>query len=292
MVRPLSANEVDPYPLGDSLTPATTHVSRELESVCRTLASQTRLRLGSDCAVIVRPPFVLAGDLSEVELQRWYRRTILPATRAMQNEYFTHAPTAPLQLLLFRSADSYNAYSGKLFGDRHVSVYGYYKPQQRAAIVNIATGSGSLVHELTHALMASDFPQAPPWLQEGLASLHEQAGFSLEGNQWMLRGRLNWRLARLQNSIANGKLTPIEGLLTAETLRDANESLNYARARYLCLYLQERGQLANFYAGFREQAASDPTGRETLKEVLGLTDFDSLNRDFALWVARLSPKDR
>ena len=40
----------------------------------------------------------------------------------------------------------------------------------------LATGGGTLSHELTHALMEADFPNAPGWISEGLASLHEQLG--------------------------------------------------------------------------------------------------------------------
>jgi len=39
---------------------------------------------------------------------------------------------------------------------------------------------------------------------------------------------------------------------------------NYARARYLCYYLQEHDLLRKFYRRFRANVASDPTGYNTL----------------------------
>ena len=42
--------------------------------------------------------------------------------------------------------------------------------------MNIGTGGGTLVHELTHSLIAFDFPHVPDWFNEGLASLPSDAG--------------------------------------------------------------------------------------------------------------------
>jgi hypothetical protein len=44
---------------------------------------------------------------------------------------------------------------------------------------------------------------------------------------------------------------------------------NYAQARYLLYYLQEKGLLVKFYQEFRRSAKDDPTGYATLCKVLG-----------------------
>ncbi len=80
-------------------------------------------------------------------------------------------------MLVFNGEESYNRYCNALFGDSGISVYGYYKPQLRTLALNLATGGGTLTHELTHALVDFDFPEVPAWFNEGLASLHEQCRF-------------------------------------------------------------------------------------------------------------------
>ena len=70
---------------------------------------------------------MLAGDLDTEELDAWHRETIAPAMRAMSAN-FGHAPSEPITVLLLAGESSYNHYAEKLFGDRAVSIYGYYKP--------------------------------------------------------------------------------------------------------------------------------------------------------------------
>ncbi len=71
---------------------------------------------------------------------------------------------------LFTDEKPYAEHSLRIYGDKDVSVYGYYKPDKRVLVMNIGTGGGTLVHELTHALAAFDFPGQPDWFNEGLAS--------------------------------------------------------------------------------------------------------------------------
>jgi len=46
-------------------------------------------------------------------------------------------------------------------------------------------------------------------------------------------------------------------------------STGYAQARYLCLYLQEKGLLHRYYDEFSTACAADPSGYRTLVRVLG-----------------------
>jgi hypothetical protein len=47
---------------------------------------------------------------------------------------------------------------------------------------------------------------------------------------------------------------------------------NYGQSRYFCYYLQENGLLTAFYHKFHANCKKDPTGYETLKQVLGEND--------------------
>ena len=87
-------------------------------------------------------------------------------------------------------------------------MYGYYKPQQRTLVMNISTGGGTLVHELTHALIDFDFPLVPDWFNEGLASLHEACHILPDESR--IEGLTNWRLPGLQQAVAERRLPSLE----------------------------------------------------------------------------------
>jgi hypothetical protein len=59
--------------------------------------------------------------------------------------------------------------------------------------MNIQTGGGTLVHEIVLPFMEANFPQCPPWFNEGLGSLYE-ASSERDGE---IIGLLNWRLKGL-----------------------------------------------------------------------------------------------
>jgi hypothetical protein len=260
--------------------------SRELEDACRDEAEDLGGRLGDDCQVIVRPPFVLAGDLSEAGLSRWYDRTIHPASQAMNASYFSVQPDEVITILLFSGEEPYNRYAKSLFGDEEVSVYGYFKPASRTLVMNIGTGGGTLVHELTHALMEFDFPKVPDWFNEGLASLHEQCQFREDGSG--IDGLVNWRLPKLQEAIADGRLRSLESLISADDFRSsAQVGLNYAQARYFCMYMQEQGVLGDYYHRFRKNQKADPLGAATVLEVFPGKSWQDLDEEFREWVRTL-----
>src|SRR5262249_18361159 len=148
--------------------------------------------------------------------------------------------------------------------------YGYYSSTHKALIMNISTGGGTLVHELVHPFMEANFPACPPWFNEGMGSLYEQCG-EVGGH---IHGYTNWRLPGLQRAIRKKRLPSFQTL----TAMDANTFYNgdnYAQARYLCYYLQEKGLLQKFYQEFLSKQSEDPSGFKSLKKILGETDMDA-----------------
>jgi hypothetical protein len=266
----------EPRPL-----PRTTASGRLTQS-CQAVAADLRPQLGDQCQAIVRPPFVIAGDLGEEELVRWHGRTIGPAARAMAASYFAVVPDEPITVLLFRGEESYNRFARQLFGDEGISVYGYYKPARRTLVMNIGTGGGTLVHELTHALIDFDFPDVPDWFNEGLASLHEQCRFRPDESG--IDGLVNWRLPIVQEALERGRLRSLADLIQADDFRGEREGVNYAQARYFCMYMQEQGVLEEFYRRFRSNQKDDPLGYQTVGEVLPERTWDELDADFHVWL--------
>lgn len=263
----------------------------ELVADCDRTAVQVASQLGERCNVVVHSPFVVGGDLPQEELNRWVHQTIGPASRAMAHCYFVKPPTRPITVLLFHGEESYNHYAKTIFGDEGISVYGYYKPNLRTLVMNIGTGGGTLVHELTHALIDFDFPEAPDWFNEGLASLHEQC--AIRPDESGIDGLENWRLAGLQKTIRDGELRSLEALIHEDDFRGAEVGLNYAQARYFCLYLQRDGNprgegvLAEFYGRLRDGSQADPCGATAVRETFPELSWAELDQDFQRWVLEL-----
>ncbi len=206
----------------------------------------------------------------------------------MQARYFPTRPDRPITVLLFRGEESYNRYSAAAFGDSNVSIYGYYKPSARTLLVNTATGTGTLLHELTHALMAFEMPDAPDWFNEGLASLHEQCQFRSDDRGPWIEGLANWRLAGLQNVIRQQRLRPLADLMEHDDFRGARIGTNYAQARYFCLYLQRQGKLEQFFRELAKHRDTDPCGTATTARVLGEQAWSTIDTDFQQFVLQLS----
>ncbi|HLL55769.1 MAG TPA: C39 family peptidase [Myxococcaceae bacterium] len=233
--------------------------------------------------VAITPPFVVIGDSGPESVRRWARGTVSWAVEKLKARYFEHDPGEILDVWLFKDNASYRKHTRELFGDEPETPYGYYSPEHRALIMNIATGGGTLVHEIVHPYVRANFPEAPAWLNEGLGSLYEQS--SEEGGH--IVGLTNWRLEGLQNAI-RARRVPSFRALTGGGDRDFySRATSYAHARYLLYYLQEKGLLVDFYKRFHAARREDPTGYRTLQAVLGEADMADFQRRWEAWVLTL-----
>jgi len=129
------------------------------------------------------------------------------------------------------------------------------------------------------------------WMDEGLAALYEVSMLTPGG----IVGVDNWRRRVLQEVWTHrpsvGALVRMTSGAFANEPKDfelERQAANHAMARYLMLYLQERGTLAPLYRAFRDRdvdrLAGDP-GDEAVRlveAVVGLPVAD-LDRDFERW---------
>jgi len=249
-----------------------------------------RAELGAAFTVVAEAPFVVVGDEAAKVVRQRGRDTIRMAVRLLKQDFFARDPDELITIWLFRDDASYRRNLRERFGEPNPTTpYGYYSPRHRALFMNIATGGGTLVHEIVHPFMRANFPQCPSWFDEGLASLFEQSA-QHDGH---LVGLVNWRLPALQEQIRAGTLPTFReftNLSTAEFYgRDnsASPRSHYPQARYLCLYLQEKELLRDFYTEFVAHVAEDPTGYATLQRVLGTEDMDAFTREWTAWVQAL-----
>jgi len=253
-----------------------------LTSACTTSARELRPGLPSGSHLIIRPPFIIAGDYNEAELDRLHREIIVPVTGALWRSYFDHKPDKPVIIVASSCQASYGAAAAELDGYEPLGYAGYTQRGQRRIVVNLSTGQGTLAHELAHMLALFDFPEMPEWFDEGLAALHEEAHFSDDG--LTLVGTGNWRSRFLREALAGGQLPPLASVIRNPAFRGEGEGLNYAIVRGFCHYLQERKLLSHFYRKFRGAVELDPTGITTLCELLGAASIEDVDRDFRAWI--------
>ena len=245
---------------------------------------QVSRQLGPAFQVRITRPFVVAGNQSAADFDRICQHTISWAVRMLNKDFFSTPVSEIITIYLFRDSQSYKQYSLSLFGQNPTTPYGYYLPHHQVLLMNISTGTGTLVHEIVHPLLAVDFPQAPSWFDEGLASLYEQC----RERDGKIVGLLNWRLPVFQDGLRAGHLVPLEKLLATnrDQFYEDPHGMHYAQARYLCYYLQEKNLLRKFYQQFKTNCSSDPTGTATLLRITGKSSLKQLQSE---WLDFLAP---
>lgn len=270
---------------GDLLSETNCIDPDDVLNACDRSGEYWQRQLGAEGHVIVRPPFVLAGNLETIELQSWYEQTIKPAAGAMNEQFFERRPERPMVVLLFRDEATYRAMAERLFGDRDVSRHGYHRPHLHTIIVNAGSGPSALLHELTHALMAFDFREAPAWLREGLASLFEDCQIGSEPPGIVpLAGA---RTATLQRAIREDRLPSLESLILAPDFEGPQSSVYYAMARHFCLFLDHHGALAPVYRTLRSRGGAAGEDIEVIRRNFGDRSWNQLQDEFRLWAMAL-----
>jgi hypothetical protein len=234
--------------------------------------------------VRIEDPFIVIGDGTLAQLER-SSKTVRWAADKLEQDFFAKRPTKILDIYLFTTAASYERGVEELTGEEPSTPFGFYSSSNGAMFMNIATGGGTLVHEIVHPYVEADFPSAPAWLNEGLGSLFEQSA-EREGH---IVGLTNWRLEGLQKAIRRGTVPAFSTLasLSNNAFYNSDGGTNYSQSRYLMYYLQEQGLLRKFYAAFRTARKTDPNGYKTLVATLGETDMAAFKRRWERYVAEL-----
>jgi hypothetical protein len=242
-----------------------------------------RGRIPKSFTVQVEEPFVVIGDGSPGGLPKRAAGTVRWAVAKLKHRYYSKDPETILDVWLFQGKKSYEQNTKRFIGEAPDSPYGFFSSEKGALVMNIQTGGGTLVHEIVHPYMQANFPGCPPWFNEGMGSLYE-ASTEREGE---IVGLVNWRLKGLQEAIRKGPLPSFEYLMKLDDtgFYEQDRGTNYAQARYLCYYLQEKALLVNYYRQFTAHAKDDPSGFQTLKLVMGesdMTAFQQRWQDFVM----------
>ena len=242
---------------------------------------------GQAFTVVVEAPFVIIGDEGAAAVKKRASGFLRWTVQLLEKDYFAKQPDKLIEVWLFGNERTYRAGAKKFFNDEPDTPYGYYSPTADALIMNIGPGAGTLSHELVHPYMEANFPNVPSWFNEGLASLYERP-IEKAGHIW---GLPNWRLPNLKKQLRAKTLPPITTLL--KTTRDGFYNADYdsyAYARYLMLYLQEKGKLRDFYQKFVVDK-KDLTGQAAMEDVLG-EKLDTFEPKWRKWAAELVSDNR
>lgn len=283
---------------------------RDLEDAVRSFR-----RLSSDGSVLARPPFILVkgpgtypewalrpekrliddstwhseGEPGMSSLKAVYDRIVSAVSNLMIDEYlesrdFPHF--IPIYLVggpLNRDGlGIYVDYCLKVHFRRPGLTLGYHLPYDKSVMVWLASGGGTLSHELIHALIEVDFPSAPGWLEEGIASLYEGADGAWQPID-------NYRLYYLHSAGKrfNG-LTPIRRL-TALSKADFNHPqfarFHAASVRYFAFYLYRRHQaLADIYKKVRDMQSRSVSAQIGVIEATLERSVEEIQADWESWV--------
>jgi hypothetical protein len=274
-----------------SSTPNSTAASTTLsaaftEAEFASHVDQLKKKLPSkEFSVFVQPPFVVIGDEGPSEIKERAEGTVKRTVERLKLDFFSKDPKEILDIWLFKDKASYEKHTKQLFGETPTTPYGYYSSTHKALIMNISTGSGTLVHEIVHPFIEANFPACPAWFNEGLSSLYEQSGEE-DGH---IHGYTNWRLPGLQRAIREGKVPSFKTLasMSSDEFYNEDRGTNYGQARYLCYYLQQKGLLVKFYREFHSNQKKDPTGFQSLQKVLGEADMDAFKKKWEKYVLGL-----
>ncbi len=201
---------------------------------------------------------------------------------------FTTRAERPIAVYLFASAAPYERFCKERLREECISPYGFYRPDARTIVMNAGPGIGTLTHEIIHPLVEADFPGAPVWIDEGIASLFEAPLLPRPGE---IHGAKNWRLPRLRAALLSRKerdSTRLDALfgMTDDVFRGQDEDLHYAMARYACKWLDDRGKLWDFYRAWRGNLATDPSGDKAFGRALGMSPAEA-NEAWTAWVKTL-----
>ncbi len=287
-----SAPEAPPAPGPSAAAASTTEAAKAAPPYDLEADREGRLKLaredlgGGTKAIRVAPIFIVAGPSPAVTSSA--TPFIEAVIAAYTNGRFGKAPAQAISIYIFPEPTSYHGFCRKHYGGKEcISRFGFYEPNDRKIIMN-GGADGTLSHELAHPFVETDFPDAPTWINEGIASLFEQPILAGRGE---IHGGKNWRFPRLRNAMNSAKEDPsirLETLFTIgdDDFRNGSEDLHYAMARYFCQWMDEKGKLWPFFHAWRDNAKDDPRGEKAFIEVMGKTPKDA-SADWRRWLRAL-----
>jgi hypothetical protein len=234
---------------------------------------------------IKKDVFVIAGYEDEARLERHYDRGVKDFYRFFKGRYFPDGTKRVITIFIAPNPEPLLAATKKLYPDVGIPLYapflGYYNPRDNLIMATGGeAGYGTVLHEMVHALMESDFPGAPLWLVEGLASLYERTRWSHSN----LEPLPNWRMDQLKEATV-GSMADIAGQIDKADLQPQQ----MAKVRLLLLFFEQQGRMADAYSMVKKSenkmSAPDLISRLGLKETSWQAFVQQTFRDYRVEVS-------
>lgn len=290
-----------PFVTVTSLTPESSYpyLSEELETLQNrvyTMSDSVRAmaalsKWSPKGSYYFNPPYLLIagpdmGDKysNETEaLREVYKQTIAPAHDRLTREYFSSLTANTHIIPVYIVGSEYTSDGFKTFTNYTKKVHmrpcgnriGYYNPYDKSLMVWLSSGEGTLVHELTHALMDVHYPNPPHWLAEGISALQEQTYQGKPMNNWRLN-YIDFTLSKFKSYIKVTELLKAEADGTGY-----HDVMLDAYSRYFCLFLYEQKVL---FAVYKEMAAGNlQDGQSVVLKRLNVS-VEELQRQWECWM--------
>jgi hypothetical protein len=283
-VQPQPATAVDGAPADVVPTDAAPlDATVDLDAAMADRARAVRSTLDADVPMRIEDGTYLLVGVDRGALTPGIIHMFEQALAALYNRRFDRHPDHPIAVLLFTSHGHYLQFAP-------AGVLAYYKRREAEIDVDLSWGNqyqSSAVHELVHSLIDPYFEHAPLWLSECLATLYENPSFPAPGEIRGLPGGLRQATFHAAlRSEADAADMRLDALFTMDPrafkgyrldagvdagvdpwLQSRNESL----ARYVCLWLQDRGWLWDFVHRFRNGFDTDRSGARSFQAATGMS---------------------
>lgn len=267
-------------------------------------AEETKRLFGDKYHYLDRNHLVFISDLDQRTLVQLVLRDFQTYLVLLTRQLFTKALSSHRKgsteipvVFLFKDRDSYvngfqtmgiaAALGSQLELDNLRNGYHISGPNANFILINYhdnySFGLSVYAHELTHALIRMEYPTAPIWLNEGLATMFENC--KVEGGQ--LRYASSGSLYRMKNGLRGGGILPLARLFES-TNRDFSGSGHvayYDAAELLCRYLHTRNLLVPVYLEMREGRGKGVNGSDTVARMAGGT-LDGFEKDWHEWLKK------
>ncbi|NVK42537.1 MAG: SH3 domain-containing protein [Oceanospirillaceae bacterium] len=293
-LRPISREELQrrQVPVGDAK---------------QALALAESLAPGQRYLVEERLLIIGTRDHSDDDLKR-VGQTLSRYLRFLERQYGVALPDYYLRIHLAGAPGEVRELAERLHGlDVSRATIGYAFVEDGAVVGFVPqSAAGTLLHELFHLLVRSNFGDIPQWLDEGVASLYEVSGrrgdeyFGLENwrrkvldSQWHLRPTVaeligsEWFLFDDPNQVrAFREEADYEGY--HDHREGAKQAAMMATARYFALYLEQQNRLAPVYRAVRDgglpSAGQSPREHTiTLVESVLQQPIEVIDQNFVAW---------
>lgn len=264
--------------------------------------AETRRLFGDSYQYLNRSHLILISDLDQRTLTQLELQDFQAYLTILTRQLFTRAlnssrkdNTAIPVIFLFKDHESYRKGLRDMgLGDMLDSEMGrgnlrrgyqFNSPEVNGVLIdyrdNYAHGLSIYAHELTHALVRMEYPQAPIWINEGLATMFGHC--KVEGGQ--LQYMFGEGLARLKQGLRGGGVLPLARLFesTSKDFMGGGHLQYYDAAELLCRYLHSRDLLVQVYIEMRDGRGKGVNGSETVARVAGRTP-EELEKDWHQWL--------